>query len=101
MTEKDPDDAVRKRDKGKDKKEREEEEEEEEEGYFSTYSHFAIHEEMLKDEVRTKTYQIFISENSSLFKDKVCQFFSHTWYVPNFIGSLPYLPLQLKLCFEL
>lgn len=25
--------------------------------YFDSYSHFGIHEEMLKDEVRTKSYQ--------------------------------------------
>lgn len=57
--------------KKKEKDEEDEDEEEEEEGYFSTYSHFAIHEEMLKDEVRTEAYQLFISRNGSLFKDKV------------------------------
>lgn len=28
--------------------------------YFDSYSHFGIHEEMLKDDVRTKSYVSFI-----------------------------------------
>eukprot|EP01018_Ginkgo_biloba_P015055 Gb_15769 [translate_table: standard] len=39
--------------------------------YFDSYSHFGIHEEMLKDTVRTKTYQNVIYQNAFLFKDKV------------------------------
>lgn len=39
--------------------------------YFDSYSHFGIHEEMLKDEVRTKTYMDSILCNKHLFKDKV------------------------------
>ncbi|KAJ6815906.1 putative protein arginine N-methyltransferase 1 [Iris pallida] len=39
--------------------------------YFDSYSHFGIHEEMLKDIVRTKTYQNVIYQNTFLFKDKV------------------------------
>lgn len=39
--------------------------------YFDSYSHFGIHEEMLKDVVRTKTYQNVMYKNSFLFKDKV------------------------------
>jgi len=39
--------------------------------YFDSYSHFGIHEEMLKDTVRTKTYQNVIYQNSFLFKDKI------------------------------
>lgn len=39
--------------------------------YFDSYSHFGIHEEMLKDVVRTKTYQNVIYKNTFLFKDKV------------------------------
>uniref|UniRef100_M1AFL7 Protein arginine n-methyltransferase 1 n=1 Tax=Solanum tuberosum TaxID=4113 RepID=M1AFL7_SOLTU len=39
--------------------------------YFDSYSHFGIHEEMLKDVVRTKTYQNVIYKNSFLIKDKV------------------------------
>ncbi|XP_027072282.1 probable protein arginine N-methyltransferase 1.2 isoform X1 [Coffea arabica] len=39
--------------------------------YFDSYSHFGIHEEMLKDVVRTKTYQNVIYKNSFLFRDKV------------------------------
>lgn len=39
--------------------------------YFDSYSHHAIHEEMLKDEVRTRTYQMAIMENKHLFKDKI------------------------------
>ncbi|KVI01228.1 Protein arginine N-methyltransferase [Cynara cardunculus var. scolymus] len=39
--------------------------------YFDSYSHFGIHEEMLKDVVRTKTYQNVIYKNKFLFKDKI------------------------------
>ncbi|KAK1265365.1 putative protein arginine N-methyltransferase 1 [Acorus gramineus] len=39
--------------------------------YFDSYSHFGIHEEMLKDTVRTRTYQNVIYQNTFLFKDKV------------------------------
>ncbi|CAM6010741.1 unnamed protein product [Sphagnum balticum] len=39
--------------------------------YFDSYAHFGIHEEMLKDTVRTKTYQNVIYQNSFLFKDKI------------------------------
>ena len=39
--------------------------------YFDSYSHHAIHEEMLKDEVRTKTYEMAICQNKHLFQDKV------------------------------
>eukprot|EP00252_Welwitschia_mirabilis_P013038 TRINITY_DN2882_c0_g1_i1.p1 TRINITY_DN2882_c0_g1~~TRINITY_DN2882_c0_g1_i1.p1 ORF type:complete len:378 (+),score=61.45 TRINITY_DN2882_c0_g1_i1:159-1292(+) len=39
--------------------------------YFDSYSHYGIHEEMLKDTVRTKTYQNVIYRNSFLFKDKI------------------------------
>ena len=49
----------------------EEDEDEEEDGYFSTYSHFSIHLEMLGDKVRTEAYQNFITKNPAIFKDKV------------------------------
>jgi protein arginine N-methyltransferase 1 len=39
--------------------------------YFDSYSHFGIHEEMLKDDVRTKSYMHAIERNTHLFKDKV------------------------------
>ncbi|CAH8364402.1 unnamed protein product [Eruca vesicaria subsp. sativa] len=39
--------------------------------YFDSYSHFGIHEEMLKDVVRTKTYENVIYQNKFLIKDKV------------------------------
>eukprot|EP00455_Lapot_gusevi_P045056 TRINITY_DN5725_c0_g1_i1.p1 TRINITY_DN5725_c0_g1~~TRINITY_DN5725_c0_g1_i1.p1 ORF type:complete len:355 (-),score=137.54 TRINITY_DN5725_c0_g1_i1:236-1300(-) len=39
--------------------------------YFDSYSHFGIHEEMLKDKVRTKTYMNSILHNRHLFRDKV------------------------------
>ncbi|XP_062199597.1 probable protein arginine N-methyltransferase 1 [Phragmites australis] len=39
--------------------------------YFDSYSHFGIHEEMLKDVVRTKSYQNVITQNGFLFKDKI------------------------------
>lgn len=39
--------------------------------YFDSYAHFGIHEEMLKDEVRTNSYRNAIEQNAHLFKDKV------------------------------
>jgi len=39
--------------------------------YFDSYAHFGIHEEMLKDEVRTQTYRKSILDNKHLFKDKI------------------------------
>ncbi len=39
--------------------------------YFDSYSHFGIHEEMLKDEVRTRGYMRAITQNKHLFKDKI------------------------------
>ena len=39
--------------------------------YFDSYAHFGIHEEMLKDEVRTKSYMNAIEQNKHLFKGKV------------------------------
>jgi len=38
--------------------------------YFDSYAHFGIHEEMLKDEVRTLTYRNSIWHNKHLFKGK-------------------------------
>ncbi|KAA6378736.1 MAG: putative Protein arginine N-methyltransferase [Streblomastix strix] len=38
--------------------------------YFESYAHFGIHEEMLKDEVRTKTYKQAIVNNPELFRGK-------------------------------
>ena len=39
--------------------------------YFQSYSHFGIHEEMLKDKVRTLAYRKAILGNPALFRDKV------------------------------
>jgi len=39
--------------------------------YFDSYAHHAIHEEMLKDEVRTRTYEQAILQNKHMFQDKV------------------------------
>ena len=39
--------------------------------YFDSYSHFSIHEEMLKDTIRTKSYMNSIMDNPQLFKDKI------------------------------
>ena len=39
--------------------------------YFDSYAHFGIHEEMLKDEVRTLSYRSSIYQNRHLFKDKI------------------------------
>ncbi|XP_036442269.1 protein arginine N-methyltransferase 3 [Colossoma macropomum] len=45
--------------------------EDEDEAYFSSYGHYSIHEEMLKDKVRTESYRDFICGNPDVFKDKV------------------------------
>ncbi|XP_075996055.1 protein arginine N-methyltransferase 8-B isoform X2 [Genypterus blacodes] len=39
--------------------------------YFDSYAHFGIHEEMLKDEVRTLTYRNSMCHNKHVFKDKI------------------------------
>jgi len=39
--------------------------------YFDSYAHFGIHEEMLKDEVRTLTYRNSMYHNKHLFKGRV------------------------------
>lgn len=39
--------------------------------YFNSYNHHGIHEEMLKDEVRTRSYRDAIYQNRHLFQDKV------------------------------
>lgn len=39
--------------------------------YFDSYAHFGIHEEMIKDEVRTSTYRNAMYYNRHLFRDKV------------------------------
>lgn len=39
--------------------------------YFDSYAHFGIHEEMLKDEIRTLTYRNAVYHNKHLFKGKV------------------------------
>eukprot|EP00051_Salpingoeca_urceolata_P004517 m.65556 g.65556 ORF g.65556 m.65556 type:complete len:170 (-) comp13674_c0_seq2:965-1474(-) len=38
--------------------------------YFDSYAHFGIHEEMLKDEVRTLTYRASIVQNKHLIEGK-------------------------------
>ncbi|EEH39740.2 HNRNP arginine N-methyltransferase [Paracoccidioides lutzii Pb01] len=39
--------------------------------YFTSYDHHGIHEEMLKDEVRTRSYRDAIYQNRHLFKNKI------------------------------
>jgi type I protein arginine methyltransferase len=39
--------------------------------YWNSYAHFGIHEEMLKDQVRTLGYRRAILQNKHLFKDKI------------------------------
>lgn len=39
--------------------------------YYGSYSNYYIHEEMLKDTVRTGTYQRAIENNKEDFKDKI------------------------------
>ncbi|XP_006642701.2 protein arginine N-methyltransferase 3 [Lepisosteus oculatus] len=45
--------------------------EDEDEAYFTSYGHYGIHEEMLKDKVRTESYRDFMCLNPDVFKDKV------------------------------
>ncbi|XP_026234669.1 protein arginine N-methyltransferase 3 isoform X1 [Anabas testudineus] len=45
--------------------------EDEDEAYFSSYGHYGIHEEMLKDKVRTESYRNFMYQNPEVFRDKV------------------------------
>ncbi|XP_014217008.1 protein arginine N-methyltransferase 3 isoform X2 [Copidosoma floridanum] len=40
-------------------------------GYFNTYSHFAIHHEMLTDKVRTESYRDALLTNSHIFNNCV------------------------------
>lgn len=42
-----------------------------EQHYFSSYDHFGIHEEMLKDTSRTLAYRSAMFKNKHLFKDKI------------------------------
>ncbi|KAL2756251.1 hypothetical protein ACRALDRAFT_1042640 [Sodiomyces alcalophilus JCM 7366] len=42
-----------------------------EQHYFKSYDHHGIHEEMLKDEVRTRSYMNAIVQNKHIFKDKI------------------------------
>ena len=39
--------------------------------YFDSYAHFGIHEEMLKDKIRTESYMNSICNNRHLFRNKV------------------------------
>ena len=39
--------------------------------YFNSYSSYYIHEQMLKDKIRTGTYQDAIKNNPDIFKDKI------------------------------
>lgn len=43
--------------------------------YFDSYAHFGIHEEMLKDEVRTQTYKNSMYHNKHLFKVRLLNIF--------------------------
>ncbi|XP_051503516.1 protein arginine N-methyltransferase 3-like isoform X2 [Myxocyprinus asiaticus] len=45
--------------------------EDEDEAYFSSYGHYSIHEEMLKDKARTESYRDFMYRNMDVFRDKV------------------------------
>lgn len=57
--------------------------------YFDSYSHFSIHEEMLKDTIRTRAYMDAIMDNPHLFKDKiVLDIGSGTGVLSIFAGNL-------------
>lgn len=49
--------------------------------YFDSYAHFGIHEEMLKDEVRTLTYRNSMYHNKHLFKVKMVLFIQIKFYM--------------------
>lgn len=70
--------------------------------YFDSYSHHAIHEEMLKDEVRTRTYEMAIKQNKHLFEGKVgcmklCHMFVILYYVYLILTYLFIYILQIVL----
>ena len=39
--------------------------------FFSSYDGVPVHEKMIKDEIRTKSYLLAIENNPHLFKDKI------------------------------
>jgi protein arginine N-methyltransferase 3 len=39
--------------------------------YIDSYSHFSIHEEMLKDTIRTNSYRDCMYQNESVFRDRI------------------------------
>ncbi|XP_052807943.1 protein arginine N-methyltransferase 3-like [Mya arenaria] len=45
--------------------------EDDDDPYFSSYGHFSIHEEMLKDRVRTESYRDCMYKNKDVFRDKI------------------------------
>ncbi|KAK7925349.1 hypothetical protein WMY93_007659 [Mugilogobius chulae] len=53
--------------------------EEEDQAYFSSYSHYSIHADMLKDRVRTESYRDFDVREQKLFKDKWCWTWAWHW----------------------
>lgn len=60
--------------------------------YFDSYAHFGIHEEMLKDEVRTLTYRNAIYHNKHLFQGKVSTIMAHhttTRFLSNHTSQSP------------
>uniref|UniRef100_A0A8C8SPL5 type I protein arginine methyltransferase n=1 Tax=Pelusios castaneus TaxID=367368 RepID=A0A8C8SPL5_9SAUR len=48
--------------------------------YFTSYGHYGIHEEMLKDKVRTESYRDFIYKNPHIFKGKVSETAQKVYY---------------------
>jgi 2-polyprenyl-3-methyl-5-hydroxy-6-metoxy-1,4-benzoquinol methylase len=73
--------------------------------YFDSYAHFGIHEEMLKDEVRTLTYRNAIYHNRHLFKDKVVMDVgSGTGILSMFAakaGARKVIAVRMRRCFRL
>lgn len=62
--------------------------------YFDSYAHFGIHEEMLKDEVRTLTYRNAMYHNKHLFKGKVS--LSASFFSSHELGLMSFLPPTKK-----
>ncbi|KFW62672.1 Protein arginine N-methyltransferase 3, partial [Pygoscelis adeliae] len=63
--------------------------------YFSSYGHYGIHEEMLKDKVRTESYRDFIYQNPHIFKDKVEGIFVLGDFAASFVNKKPSRAKQL------
>ena len=49
--------------------------------YYNSYSNYYIHEEMIKDKIRTESYKIAIESNKEIFKNKVKYYFIRLFWM--------------------